>query len=78
MQILSQTDIEQLEGIANKFQCELLLPPIHGSLNIFLVIDDCSDLDYLSNLLISGGFSFLCKIIDGKKCLEMIGVCHSF
>ena len=78
MQVPSQGDIDTLDRIASHYHCELLLPPVNNSKNIFIALRHGADLENISLALLYEGFSFLCKTINNKSYYEILGAHHKW
>ena len=75
MNILNQYEIDSLDKLAEEYNCQVLMPPVNGSYNIFL--DICGPLDIigLHKSLFYRGFSFSSKMINDKSYIEIKGRC---
>ena len=74
--LLSQSNLDRLDSIAEEFSCELLLPPVNGDQNVAIYLGNSLlvNLAHLAYVLLVDRFSFIYKKINGKEYLEITGV----
>jgi len=74
METLQQVNIDRLDEIAQKYKCEILLPPCNGCRNVCISVGDIVDLTHLFEELFYGGFSFVYRIENNEvPVVEILG-----
>ena len=73
MSILSQYGIDCLDKLAKEYHCQVLLPPVNGSYNVFLDLYNLLDKAELQKNLFYMGFSFASRKINNRSYIEIKG-----
>jgi len=74
MSIISQYGIDCLDKLAKEYNCEVLLPPVNGSYNVFLYLYNTLGKAELQKNLFYMGFSFDSRTINNKSYIEIKGM----
>jgi len=74
MSALTQNQINTMDDLATCYHCEVLMPPVMGSNNIFLHLENDTHRYTLGTDLISAGFIIVLRRKDNKLFYEILGV----